>query len=303
VVVVPTSLRLERDSNRPDKDRIPMKRFLFWFALTLVGMIFLLKASRQQVAPPREPVVVRLVSGPDGLVRNAHVNREGKVIALTGVDDENDFDRDSTVRREPAEGLPVPVVPGTRTTEARVEPPSARDRVRTYRKTATSTPDPVERSGVHGSPELTSVTGRLSATEERARDDARHKLERLLSEKLAPEVPLTWKAPTELIDGMIRQIVVVPRERDYGTVYEATLKVDLSAPRLARIVEAYHREEVAKRLALLGALLMFVLVCLAVVSGYINADEATKGYYTNRLRLAAAAGVGAAGVVLYRMLA
>ncbi len=58
-----------------------------------------------------------------------------------------------------------------------------------------------------------------------------------------------------------------------------------------------------KRLVPLGALLAFVLACLAAVSGYIKADEATKGYYTTRLRLAAAAGVGAAGVALFRMLA
>ena len=45
----------------------------------------------------------------------------------------------------------------------------------------------------------------------------------------------------------------------------------------------------------------FVLICLAAVSGYIRTDEATKGYYTNRLRMLAAAGVGAAGVVIYQM--
>ena len=53
----------------------------------------------------------------------------------------------------------------------------------------------------------------------------------------------------------------------------------------------------------LGGALAFVLICLAAVSGYIRADEATKGYYTNRLRMLAAAGVGAAGVVIYRMVA
>ncbi len=52
----------------------------------------------------------------------------------------------------------------------------------------------------------------------------------------------------------------------------------------------------------LGGGLALALVGLAVLSGYIKADEATKGYYTNRLRLAAAAGLGAAGVVAYRFL-
>ncbi len=52
-----------------------------------------------------------------------------------------------------------------------------------------------------------------------------------------------------------------------------------------------------------GGILAFVLVCLAALSGYIRADEATKGYYTNRLRMLAAAGVGAAGVIVYKMVA
>ena len=60
---------------------------------------------------------------------------------------------------------------------------------------------------------------------------------------------------------------------------------------------------VHRRLVVLGGSLAFVLICLAAVSGYIRADEATKGYYTNRLRMLAAAGVGAAGVVIYQMVA
>ena len=52
----------------------------------------------------------------------------------------------------------------------------------------------------------------------------------------------------------------------------------------------------------LAGLLVFVLICLAAVSGYIRTDEATKGYYTNRLRMLAAAGVGAAGAAIYQMI-
>jgi hypothetical protein len=51
----------------------------------------------------------------------------------------------------------------------------------------------------------------------------------------------------------------------------------------------------------LGGTLAFILTCLAVVSGYIRTDEVTKGYYTNRLRLLAAAGVAGAGAVIYHM--
>ena len=57
-----------------------------------------------------------------------------------------------------------------------------------------------------------------------------------------------------------------------------------------------------RRLGFLGSLLALVLIALSALSAYIRADEATKGYYTNRLRLAAAAGLGVAGVAAYRFL-
>ena len=149
--------------------------------------------------------------------------------------------------------------------------------------------------------ELT-VTGLRSATDERARDSARDKLVTLLSERLGSEVPSNWKVPSEMVEAMIRGVTVKPIERDYGTVYEATIKAELSPVLRTQIIETYRREQVMSRLAVLGAVLGFVLVCLAALSAYIKTDEATKGYYTTRLRLASAAAAGAAGVVLYRWL-
>ena len=290
-----------------------MKRFFFWSLLTIFGILCLLRLG-VRTEPATATVVVRT---PDGRTQTDYVDRHGKVIEIVkdrAGDDPgigNEFVGDGVVRLEPAEGLPVPVVPGSRTTEARAEPPSPsrsavpadptprrpRGAGRADRKT-----DRVVIDRLRHSPDLLTVSGRLSATEDRARNDAREKLEDLLTERLAPEVPRTWKVPPELIDGMIRQVVIVPHNRDYGTVYEATLKVDFSPQRRAEVVAVYQREVVLKRLVLLGGLLAFVLFCLAAVSGYIKTDEATKGYYTTRLRLAAAAGVGAAGVVLYRWL-
>jgi len=69
------------------------------------------------------------------------------------------------------------------------------------------------------------------------------------------------------------------------------------------LVQVFHREQVRQRLTALGGILGFVLICLAAISGYIRTDEATKGYYTNRLRMLTAAGVGAAGVLIYQVLA
>ncbi len=64
----------------------------------------------------------------------------------------------------------------------------------------------------------------------------------------------------------------------------------------------YRQDLATQRMQRLGGGLALALAALAVLSTYIKADEATKGYYTNRLRLVAAAGLGVAGVVAYRLL-
>ena len=147
------------------------------------------------------------------------------------------------------------------------------------------------------------IKGRPSATEERAEADARLHLVRLASEWLAPDVPAAWEVPGRLVDAMIADRYVETVEKDYGTIYLAALRVDFTSEHRAAIVEAYNRQLVSHRLVLLGGCLGFALACLAATTGYIRADEATKGYYTNRLRVLAAAGVGGAGVALYHALA
>ena len=84
-------------------------------------------------------------------------------------------------------------------------------------------------------------------------------------------------------------------------MYITHLKLDTTPERRAQLVKLYNHELVGRRLINLGGSLAFILMCLAAVSGYIRADEATKGYYTNRLRMLAAAGVGAGGVLIYQM--
>ena len=53
----------------------------------------------------------------------------------------------------------------------------------------------------------------------------------------------------------------------------------------------------------IAGVLAFVLTCLAAVAGYIRADEATWGYYTNTLRVVAVGAVGATGALIYLALA
>ena len=147
------------------------------------------------------------------------------------------------------------------------------------------------------------VKGDISATTERAEAEGRAALRAEAAEWLEPEVPRTWTVPTPLLQSLVVDTHNNPIDKPYGTMYVTEMKVNLSPERRDILVKAYHRELVQYRLASLGGALAFVLIGLGAVSGYIRADEATKGYYTRRLRMLAAAGVGAAGVILYRMVA
>jgi hypothetical protein len=148
---------------------------------------------------------------------------------------------------------------------------------------------------------IKTVAGQISATEERARDDARRALLAAVHQWLGPDVATSWPLPDRLVNAMIRSSRLEPVIKDYGTLYIAELEVDTSPARRAAFVKAYNRETVKHRLFALGGSLAFVLTCLAAFTGYVRADEATKGYYTNRLRTLVAAGLGAAGVVIYQM--
>lgn len=147
------------------------------------------------------------------------------------------------------------------------------------------------------------VSSQLMATEDRARIDAIRRFEEELSAWLEPEVPTDWKAPAPLVKSLIKKTTFTPVVKDYGTLYIAELTADTSPKRREAILKAYHRETTHHRMMAMGGALAFTLACLGAISFYIRADEATKGYYTNRLRMLAAAGIGAAGMAVYRYVA
>jgi len=261
----------------------------FAFMTVVLGLIlgFLFASSRATLVPnsgaaPKSPVVVRVQYAPD-----------------------DHRDPDVRAEREEAEGLPVPIVPGTRVTEAEIKPPKrgVAKVPSLLKRGVAKVLRPKRDVAYQHSSTARSIAGLLSATEERARDNARLQLEREVTEWLTPEVPTWWKPPAPLITAMILKTEVKPIVRDYATVYEATLEADFSTARRDAIRAAFRRELVARRLTVLGGILGFVLVCLAAVASYIRADEATKGYYTHWLRVIAAAGVGASGVLIYQILA
>jgi len=187
-------------------------------------------------------------------------------------------------RREPAEGLPVPIVPaGTRTAEDCVQAAARQEGEADFDASVRSVP------------------GLLSATPERAQAEARAALQRFVSEWIKPDAPGDWNPPARLIDELVVESTTRPIAKEYGVVYLTELKIDPAPRHRQALVAAYHRELVNHRLVTIGGGLGFILICLAAVSSYIRADEATRGYYTRPLRFAAAAAVGAAGVLLYQL--
>ena len=157
---------------------------------------------------------------------------------------------------------------------------------------------------------IPSLSGQISATPERADQDAREKLRQEITAWLEPDVPSTWSLPRRELDQLVIQsnLESVVKESlitkdDPGPMFITHLTLDTTPVRRERLVKLYNRELVGRRLVKLGGGLGFILMCLAAVSGYIRADEASKGYYTNRLRLLAAAGIGAGGVLIYQMIA
>jgi hypothetical protein len=157
------------------------------------------------------------------------------------------------------------------------------------------------------------LVGSLSGTEAKAKLDLRSRIDREVTHWISGDVATGWKPPTEAVDSLIRATYVQPVIEDGSsiskdldelvTLYRAGAKLDVSPAARVRLVQIHEQQVVHERMIKGGGVLAFVLIGLASLSGYIRADEATKGYYTNRLRLLTAAGVGGAGVLIYQMLA
>ncbi len=169
------------------------------------------------------------------------------------------------------------------------------------------------------------LLGRLMATEDRASASLRKTLNHEVTDWLAADVPVTWNPPERLLDRMVLgthiQTVtrsfgakppegvapqpesgaeILPGFEDQWTLYRAGQKLDFSETRRAEFLESYHRDVASARMRRSGSVIAVVLALLAATSLYVRADEATKGYYTNRLRGLAAVGLGVAGVAAYR---
>ncbi len=153
--------------------------------------------------------------------------------------------------------------------------------------------------------ELRTVQSELMASVERSENDLTVQVKRAIVDWLAQDgVPASWTPPKGLVESMlVGKPAVEPVQWKDLQVFRASRQVDFSPSKKAELLEVFHRQQAGRRLAILGGGLVFVLSLLGAVAGYIRADEATRGYYTNPLRLVAAAGVLTAGAAVYGLLA
>lgn len=149
------------------------------------------------------------------------------------------------------------------------------------------------------------IESELSANEDRARASLRQQIDRHVSDWLSEAgLPRDWQVPSVLVNHMIREqpSTVLAEDRGYGPLYRSSVAVDFSLSHKTLLVREYQRQLASRRLGQMTAVLAFVLACLAVLSGYIHTDEATRGYYTTPLRVLATAAVGASAFALYQVL-
>jgi hypothetical protein len=115
-------------------------------------------------------------------------------------------------------------------------------------------------------------------------------------------LPGDWTVPVSLIDKYaVNALCGEELEKDFGNgiqgkMYRAHLRLDLSSKLRQALHESWRGQIVSQRLTMLGAGLGMVTVMLAASAGYFRLNEMTQGQYGGRLKLAALALIGAAGL-------
>ena len=157
------------------------------------------------------------------------------------------------------------------------------------------------------------VKGRISINESEADKDAFERLSQSirlwLQSQLDVQVDSRWQPPREMIEALIRERfmddeVAAPESvaADAKKMMITGYLADFSPRARERFLTAYQHEVAVDRLWKMGAAILGALVVLTTVSGYIRADESTKGYFTNWLRGAALLTGGAGGGAVYYFL-
>ncbi len=104
-----------------------------------------------------------------------------------------------------------------------------------------------------------------------------------------------------LIDApQLKQIEKPQPERPEGReAFEARVKVEITPKSLEELSREARHDRMGERQAQLARLLAGAVALLLVVTGYLRLEDATRGYYTTLLRLAALGVVGLIGAGLW----
>jgi hypothetical protein len=143
-----------------------------------------------------------------------------------------------------------------------------------------------------------------SAARQVALENAQARVEELLRRRYGPN---DWKpAEDQLRPEYLTEMGVIrdagePSVTEVGgeRVVVARMEVDLTPRYLDAVQRVARQQRVQERQAALGRVLAGLVVAFLVVAGYLRLEEATRGYYTRLLRLAAVALVAAAAVALW----
>jgi hypothetical protein len=128
-----------------------------------------------------------------------------------------------------------------------------------------------------------------------------HALE-LAADWLAEQGNLGWTPSPEYL----RQEGVVqfgePAEQniqDIGPTKVVKMDLEVSPAQAAKLYSKARHERMGQRHVLLGRVLAGLLAVVVVAGGYLRLEEATRGYYTTLLRVAALAVLAAVGAGLW----
>ena len=113
--------------------------------------------------------------------------------------------------------------------------------------------------------------------------------------------PISWLPPLEFVkQNLVSERSLKTKQEENGQeTYVVTLDVKVTDKDLQEMVEKDRQVSMEAREWLVAKVLGGLLALLVAVAGYFRLEEATRGYYTNWLRLGALGLLAATGVTLW----
>jgi hypothetical protein len=137
--------------------------------------------------------------------------------------------------------------------------------------------------------------------EDADRDAAENARVELMTYLTHQGLDLVYKPSLEFVQTAFIKEWVDDEQREVkgpGMVHDVSVRVELSPRDTREILRQDRQVRAQNRMLFLGKVLAGLVAFLAAVSGYFRLEEATKGYYTAWLRLAAIGFVAAVGTGL-----